>query len=580
MLMEKKNFLQRIFTGRKGRRLREHLTAYIFIAPATILIFIFGIFPVGFALYVSLHKWRIKRSSMIGLTNYVNAIGSLAYVLVFFLGLGALIGVYFLLKRVIKMARENEDQPWLCILPGLFHGALVFSLLNWIYHLLPEVLGIADKLRGQDRTQAVFMRLLGEAFTAESVLPSFWLFLLLLLIGIGIGIVVSKIWRNRRNATYQAYFGLSFLALGAGAGLIYYTFQQVFAAYEAAFAEGIDPGIWPQFISIASGVILLALAWILWQRAQKQLKAHRFWLYLLAAGVLLVGGWLLVGEIPTIVASGDQDLWEGLKVTVFFSLGTVPFQLIISLFLSVLLFQKLRGSNVFRIIYFIPYVTPAIASAVVFQQMFSNRESAPVNMLLKGMNNIVTFICDHSNDFVNSLIGWIRFEPQQWLFEPRGILEIIGESFGWNLPEWAAGPSLALVVILLHSIWTYVGYDTVIYLAGLGNISPELYDAAEVDGANKWQVFRFITFPLLSPSTYFLSLIAIIGTFKAFNTIWIFRSNLALGTTDTFSVTIFVEFFDKLRYGYASALSFILFAIILVLSYINNKTQGSKVFYG
>jgi ABC-type sugar transport system permease subunit len=105
-------------------------------------------------------------------------------------------------------------------------------------------------------------------------------------------------------------------------------------------------------------------------------------------------------------------------------------------------------------------------------------------------------------------------------------------------------------------------------------------DSAEVDGANRWQVFRHIIFPLLSPTTYFLSLIAIIGTFKAFNTIWIFRSNLALGTTDTFSISIFIEFFEKLRYGYASALAFILFGIIIFLSFINNKIQGSKVFYG
>ena len=77
-----------------------------------------------------------------------------------------------------------------------------------------------------------------------------------------------------------------------------------------------------------------------------------------------------------------------------------------------------------------------------------------------------------------------------------------------------------------------------------------------------------------------LSLIAIIGTFKAFNTIWIFRDSLALGTTDTFSVTIFIEFFEKLRYGYASAMAFVLFAIILSLTFINNKVQGSRVFYG
>jgi multiple sugar transport system permease protein len=278
----------------------------------------------------------------------------------------------------------------------------------------------------------------------------------------------------------------------------------------------------------------------------------------MAALVLLVGGWLLIGEIPTIIASGDKDLWEGLKVTVFFSIGTVPFQLAISLFLAVLLFQKVRGSNIFRILFFIPYVTPGIASAAVFQQMFSNRQSAPINMLLRSFG----------------------LPSQQWLYEPRGIFTILGEYLGVNLPNWAAGPSLALAVIILHSIWTYVGYNTVIYLAGLGNISKELNDQAEVDGANGWQVFRYVTFPLLSPTTYFLSLIAIIGTFKAFNTIWVLRSNLALGTTDTFSVTIFIEFFEKLRYGYASALSFVLFAIILVLTFVNNRTQGSRVFYG
>ena len=351
---------------------------------------------------------------------------------------------------------------------------------------------------------------------------------------------------------------LFFLALGAGVGLLYYTYQQVSLAYTAAFETGTDPGIWPQFISISSGVILLGIAWVLWNRAPKGKSNLRFWLHILAAVFLLVGGWLLIGEIPTIIASGDKDLWQGLKVTVFFSLGTVPFQLAIALFLSVLLFQKLRGSNLFRILYFIPYVTPGIASAAVFQQMFSSRQSAPVNMFM----------------------NFLGIPPQQWLNEPRGIVTILGDFLGFSVPTWAAGPSLALFVIILHSIWTYVGYDTVIYLAGLGNISKELNDSAEVDGANQWQVFRYITFPLLSPTTYFLSLLAIIGTFKAFNTIWILRTTLALGTTDTFSVAIFIEFFENLRYGYASALAFILFAIILILYYINNKTQGSRVFYG
>jgi len=556
--MENKSFVKRIFTGRKGRQLREYLTAYLFIAPASILIFMFGIFPVGFALFVSLHRWRIQRTDMIGLKNYVNAIGNLAYVLVFFLGIGALIGLYLLVKRIIVMARENEERPWMSILPGLMFSILLFAFFNWFYRALPEVLDIASKLRGLERSQDLFVQLLGEALRAESVLPAWRIFLWVLFASVVISIVVLRVWRNRRNLSYQIYIALAFTALVTGAGLIYYVFQQVSQAYAAAFAEGVDPGIWPQFITIASGVILLGLAWALWTKAQDRQTNRGFWLHIIAALVLLVGGWLLIGEIPTIIASGDKNLWQGLKVTVFFSLGTVPFQLGIALFLSVLLFQKMRGSNIFRIIYFIPYVTPGIASAAVFQQMFSNRQSAPVNMFLR----------------------FLRIPPQQWLYEPRGVMTILGDLLGFSVPNWAAGPSLALFVIILHSIWTYVGYDTVIYLAGLGNISKEMNDSAEVDGANRWQVFRYITFPLLSPTTYFLSLIAIIGTFKAFNTIWILRSNLALGTTDTFSVTIFIEFFEKLRYGYASALAFILFAIIIFLSYINNKTQGKKVFYG
>ncbi|MBW6466113.1 MAG: sugar ABC transporter permease [Brevefilum sp.] len=556
--MENKNFLQRTFTGRRGRRLKEYLTAYIFIAPSSILIFMFGIFPVFFALYVSLHRWRIVRGDMIGLRNYVTAIGSLTYVIAFFLGIGALVLIYFLVKRILKLRQEHDDQPWLAILPGLMYAVTVFAFLNWFYRALPEVLDIAFKLRGIEREEIVFMDFLMDALRAESVLPAWRIFGWLLLASLVIGLVVMRVWENRNNLNYQAYFSLCFLALGIGVGLLAFTLQEVNTVYAAALSEGTDPGIWPQVITISSGLILFAAAWVLWRRAEKQYTNRGFWLHLLAAIVLLIGGWLLIGEIPNIIAAGDKRVWDGLKVTVFFSLGTVPFQLVISIFLAVLLFRKFLGTNIFRIIFFIPYVTPSIASAAVFQQMFSNRQTAPVNMLLRSLG----------------------LPPQQWLFEPRGIFTLIGQHFGLSIPTWATGPSLALFVIILHSVWTFVGYNTVIYLAGLGNIPKELNDSAEVDGANGWQVFRHITFPLLSPTTYFLSLIGVIGTFKAFNTIWIFRSNLALGTTDTFSLAIFIEFFEKLRYGYASAMAFVLFGIILSLTLINNRVQGAKVFYG
>ena len=149
-----------------------------------------------------------------------------------------------------------------------------------------------------------------------------------------------------------------------------------------------------------------------------------------------------------------------------------------------------------------------------------------------------------------------------------------------DLPGWAAGPSLALISIALYGIWTFAGYNTVVFLAGLGSIPTELYEAASIDGAGRWHQFRHVTLPLLSPTTYFLTLIAVIGTFKAFTHLCVLRSNAALGTTDTASVVIFNEFNRNTRYGYASALALILLAFVLVLTFINNRVAKEQVFYG
>jgi multiple sugar transport system permease protein len=205
----------------------------------------------------------------------------------------------------------------------------------------------------------------------------------------------------------------------------------------------------------------------------------------------------------------------------------------------------------------LPYITPTVAAAAVFRVFFSSRPTAPINNLL-------------------SKFG---VDPLLWLDEPRGIFELLAGAEG-ALPAWLVGPSLALGVIILYNIWSYVGYDTVIFLAGLGGIPGELYEAASIDGAGRWAQFRHITFPLLSPTTYFLTLLAVIGTFKAFNHVWVLRTAAALGTTDTASIVIFMEFNRNTRYGYAAALSFILLGVILVLTVINNRIAEERVFYG
>lgn len=541
------------------RTIKENLTGYLFIAPATILVLVFGIFPVFFAFYMSLHKWRIKQGAFIGMNNYVKALGDFAYLLFFAVGLVAFVGVYIFIKQILAEAKQRDEKPWLFIIPGVLLTTTIVAMVRWLVLLLPNFLGIADRLIGQERTRELVVGFLKDAFRVPEVWSAMWLFLGLLLISVIAFVVTRVIVDAQGENIYIIKFVSAFTALVGGVVTFWFTFGEIEKAYQTALEKDTPITLVPSLITVTLGLILLFFGFKVWQSAANKPENKGFWWKLGAAFFFLVAGWILIGEIPQMIASGNADVWQGLKVTVFFSMFTVPFQLIISLFLSILLFQKLKGSNILRIVYFLPYVTPAIASATVFKQLFSNRESSPVNMFLKGLG----------------------MQPQSWLHESQGVLKIIAESFGAvDFPNWLAGPSLALVVIIIHSIWTYVGYDTVIYMAGLSNIPNDLLDAGEVDGASKWELFKHIIFPLLSPTTYFLSLMAIMGTFKAFNTIWMFRESLSLGTVDTFSVTVFLEFYEKLRYGYSTALAFILFAIILSLTYINNRTQGKRVFYG
>ena len=206
--------------------------------------------------------------------------------------------------------------------------------------------------------------------------------------------------------------------------------------------------------------------------------------------------------------------------------------------------------------YFLPYITPIVATAVVFRTIFNPRDTS----------------------LANQVIGLLNIEPQKWLFESKSINALLFNLE--NLEGFLAGPSLALISIALFGIWTYVGYNTVIFLAGLGSIPKELYEAAEIDGANQWNLFRNITLPLLSPVTFYLALIAFIGTFKAFNHIYVMRTPAALGTANVVSVSIFDTFYKANQYGYAAAQAILLFGIILVLTFAQNKIFGERVFYG
>jgi multiple sugar transport system permease protein len=315
-------------------------------------------------------------------------------------------------------------------------------------------------------------------------------------------------------------------------------------------------GDWMGLLSFVVGFGLLFLAYIVWTSAVESQTNRGFILKSLAALFLIFGALAIPYGWNRMLEAGDPRFLESLPITLFYAIGTVPAEIALALVLAYILFQKIRGKEFFRMLYFLPYITPVVAAAVVFRTIFSPRDSSLANIVL----------------------SWFGIPAQKWLFEPRPIVEVITGIE--DLPTLIAGPSLALVSVILFGIWTYVGYNTVIFLAGLGSIPSELYEAAEIDGANKWDLFRHITLPLLSPITFYLALIAFIGTFKAFNHIYVMRVPSAQGTINTASVTIFDTFYKANQYGYAAAQAILLFVIILALTMVQNKVFGERVFYG
>lgn len=250
----------------------------------------------------------------------------------------------------------------------------------------------------------------------------------------------------------------------------------------------------------------------------------------------------------------NSPMWSALGTTITYSALSVPIQLSIALLLAYLLFQKIRAKSFFRVAMFLPYVTSTVASAAVWARLYSP-DIGLINQALKGLG----------------------LEPLKWLIESKGVLTLMAERLNVTLPAGVTGPSLALVAVLIYTTWVFVGYDMTIFLAGLGNIPSELYEAARIDGASGWSLFRHITLPLLSPTTFFLSLITVIGTFKAFNHIWVMTQG-DFGTM-TASILIYRQMYEFQRAGYASALAFLLFTVILVVTIAQNRFAGQRVVY-
>lgn len=549
-----------LLTRRSRRKVSEALLAYALLLPALLIIFIFGIFPLAFSLYESTLTGLNKIvGRYTGLDNYVKALGDLAYVLAFWVAAVFLLLAVRRVQQAFSLGKERGEQPLIWFPAAFLSGTAIALGARWVFTLLPHMLRIPEQIpRGQALTRPVFLQLLGEAWRMEDAQAT----LLAVVIGIVAAAVVAALTyrlapRQSRASNYFSDFLTATVLAIAAAALGFLAYTEVQKAYTVALETGKPVSIWTELIVLSAGAVLLILSYVAWRGADKADSTLRMFLRMGAALVLAVGAWVLIAELPAAIRAGNADWWESLLNTVNFALFTIPIQFAISLSLASILFMNLRGQSTFRVLYFLPYIAPLVGTAAAFRILFSGRANAPVNTLLTS----------------------IGLQPLRWLNEPTGIFQMmLGDSV--HLPIWLAGPSLALFTIVLYNVWTYVGFDIVILLAGLGNIPNELYEAASIDGSNRWQQFRHITLPMLSPTIYFLMLLAVIGTFKAFNRIYVMRLGAALGTTDTTSVLIFQTFNRDTRYGYASALAILLLIIVVGLTVVNNRIGEKRVFYG
>jgi len=268
---------------------------------------------------------------------------------------------------------------------------------------------------------------------------------------------------------------------------------------------------------------------------------------------------------------GVGEVLHSLIITIYYVIGRVPLTIGLAFVLAYLLFLWVkRGRVVLRTAYFLPYVTNSAAIALVFAWIFDPR--------------IGVF---------NALLERLGLPTLTWLNDPFPMAKRLVEFATGSMPEsWsnlAAGPSVAMVVIIIYSIWTSLGYNIVIYLAGLTSIPNEIIEAARIDGATDRAILRRIIWPLVTPTTFFLLIANTIGAFQAFDPIYVFTRNLGYGrggvggpleTTLTVTVLIFRNIYERANaVGYAATVALLLFAIILGLTIIQFRLFNQRVHY-
>ncbi len=237
----------------------------------------------------------------------------------------------------------------------------------------------------------------------------------------------------------------------------------------------------------------------------------------------------------------DDLFWRALRNTLYFAVFSVPLGAIASLSLALLLNQDVRGRPFFRALFYLPSIVPAVASSMLWLWIFN------------GQYGLLNFV-------LTPVLGIIGLQP----------------------PIWLADPNWAKPALVMMSLWG-VGNSMIIYLAGLQDVPKELYEAAEIDGAGAWRKFWHITLPCISPVIYFNVLMGTIGALQVFTQAFIMSGGTDDGSparsTLFYALYLFGQAFYQLRMGYASAMAWILFVMIVTLTWLATKLSAKHVHY-
>ncbi|SDZ38667.1 multiple sugar transport system permease protein [Evansella caseinilytica] len=221
----------------------------------------------------------------------------------------------------------------------------------------------------------------------------------------------------------------------------------------------------------------------------------------------------------------DPNFSKAMLNTIIFVIGVVPSSIVLSLAIALLLNTKIKMMGFFRTIYFLPFVTSVVAVAIVWGWIF------------------------HSDyGLINYFLSWFGIDPVKWITDPV----------------------FAMPALIILSIWKGLGFNIIIFLAGLQNIDKQYYLAAKVDGASAWNRFKSVTLPLLSPTMFFISIISIINGFKVFDEIFALFNGRPGPANSTLTVVYYVyqKFYEEWQFGLASAAAFVLFLVVFLFTVV------------